>query len=70
MTLDGVELAALAGEDVRRVVGMAAQDTHVFDTTLRENLLLARRDATDDGRALRPGAGPAPRLGGRSARRA
>ena len=43
VTLDGVELATLAGDDVRRVVGLAAQDTHVFDTTLRENLLLARR---------------------------
>ena len=47
VTLDGVELAALTGEDVRRVVGLAAQDTHVFDTTLRENLLLARREATE-----------------------
>jgi thiol reductant ABC exporter CydC subunit len=48
VTLDGVELAALRGDDVRRVVGLAAQDSHVFNTTIRENLLLARRDATDD----------------------
>ncbi len=47
VTLDGVELSALAGEDVRRVVGLAAQDTHVFETTLRENVLLARRDAPE-----------------------
>jgi thiol reductant ABC exporter CydC subunit len=47
VTLDGVELSALAGEDVRQVVGMAAQDTHVFASSLRENLLLACREATD-----------------------
>jgi thiol reductant ABC exporter CydC subunit len=47
VTLDGIELAAVEGEDVRRVVGMAAQDAHVFDTTLRENLLVARREASD-----------------------
>ncbi len=47
VTIDGVELAGLTGDDVRRVVGLAAQDTYVFDTTLRENLLLARREATE-----------------------
>ncbi|HXW78812.1 MAG TPA: thiol reductant ABC exporter subunit CydC, partial [Acidimicrobiales bacterium] len=47
VTLDGAELAAMAGEDVRRVVGLAAQDTHIFQTTLRENVLLARRSATE-----------------------
>jgi thiol reductant ABC exporter CydC subunit len=47
VTLDGVELDALAAEDVRRLVGLAAQDAHVFDTTLRENLLLARRSASE-----------------------
>ena len=48
VTLDGTELAEMSGEDVRRVVGLAAQDTYIFDTTLEENLRLARRDATDD----------------------
>jgi thiol reductant ABC exporter CydC subunit len=48
LTLAGVDLASLAGDDLRRVVGLAAQDSHIFDTTLRENLLLARRDATED----------------------
>jgi thiol reductant ABC exporter CydC subunit len=47
VTVDGVELTELTGEAVRAVVGLAAQDTYVFDTTLRENLLLARRDAPD-----------------------
>ena len=46
-SVDGIELRALAGDDVRRVVGLAAQDSHLFDTTMRENLLLARRDADE-----------------------
>lgn len=46
-SLDGVEIGALAGDDVRRVVGLAAQDSHIFDTTLRQNLLLARPNADE-----------------------
>jgi thiol reductant ABC exporter CydC subunit len=54
VTVNGVELSSLAGEDVRRVVGLAGQEPHIFATTLRENLLLANRDASevDLGRAL------------------
>jgi thiol reductant ABC exporter CydC subunit len=47
VTIDGVELRELAGDEVRRVVGLSSQDTHVFDTTIRENVVLARRDAAD-----------------------
>ncbi|MFI9611063.1 thiol reductant ABC exporter subunit CydD [Streptomyces sp. NPDC052023] len=47
-TLGGVDAYALAGDDVRRLVGLCAQDAHLFDSTVRENLLLARRDATED----------------------
>ena len=43
--LDGVELADLAGEDCRRVMGLVSQDAHVFDSTIEENLRLARRGA-------------------------
>uniref|UniRef100_UPI0015F0AB85 ATP-binding cassette domain-containing protein n=1 Tax=Streptomyces phytophilus TaxID=722715 RepID=UPI0015F0AB85 len=32
---------------VRRLVGLCAQDAHLFDSTLRENLRLAATDATD-----------------------
>ena len=46
VTLDGVELAALDGDAIRRVVGLVAQDAHVFDSTLEENLRLANRGAT------------------------
>ncbi|NJP53131.1 thiol reductant ABC exporter subunit CydD [Streptomyces sp. SBST2-5] len=47
-TLAGVDARALDGDDVRRLVGLCAQDAHLFDSSVRENLLLARRDATED----------------------
>ncbi len=46
--LGGVPAERLGGERVREVVGLCAQDAHVFDSTLRENLRLARPGA-DDG---------------------
>jgi thiol reductant ABC exporter CydC subunit len=48
VTLDGVELTDLDGDEYRRVVGLVAQDAHMFDSTLEENLRLARREATTD----------------------
>ncbi|HWX45020.1 MAG TPA: thiol reductant ABC exporter subunit CydC [Solirubrobacteraceae bacterium] len=45
-TLDGVEIAELDGEECRRVVGLVAQDAHIFDNTIEENLRLAQREAT------------------------
>jgi thiol reductant ABC exporter CydC subunit len=48
VTLDGVEISGLCGEEYRRVIGLMSQDAHIFDTTLEENLRLARREATDD----------------------
>ncbi|WP_285514476.1 thiol reductant ABC exporter subunit CydD [Streptomyces sp. NBRC 14336] len=47
-TLGGVDARALAGDDVRRLVGLCAQDAHLFDSSVRENLLLARKGATED----------------------
>ncbi|MFF4758766.1 thiol reductant ABC exporter subunit CydD [Streptomyces sp. NPDC001292] len=46
-TLGGVDASALAGDDVRRLVGLCAQDAHLFDSSVRENLLLAKKDATE-----------------------
>ncbi|NEA05956.1 thiol reductant ABC exporter subunit CydC, partial [Streptomyces sp. SID10116] len=46
--LGGDGAAALDGDTVRRMVGLCAQDAHIFDSSVRENLLLAKRDATDD----------------------
>ncbi|MFJ9719486.1 thiol reductant ABC exporter subunit CydD [Streptomyces sp. NPDC101213] len=47
-TLGGVDACALDGDDVRRLVGLCAQDAHLFDSSVRENLLLAKKDATED----------------------
>lgn len=46
-TLGGTDAYGLDGDDVRRLVGLCAQDAHLFDSTVRENLLLARREATE-----------------------
>ncbi|MFD8279465.1 thiol reductant ABC exporter subunit CydD [Streptomyces solisilvae] len=47
-TLAGRNAATLDGDAVRRLVGLCAQDAHVFDSSLRENLRLARPGASDD----------------------
>jgi ABC-type multidrug transport system fused ATPase/permease subunit len=47
VTLDGVDLRELSQEQVRGAVVLCAQDCHVFNTSIRENLLLARRDASE-----------------------
>ncbi len=46
ITLGAVDTRELAGDDVRRVVGLLAQDAHIFDSTVWENVRLARPDAT------------------------
>ena len=45
--LGGHDLRGYTQEDLRSAVGVVAQDTHLFNETLRDNLLLARPDATD-----------------------
>lgn len=45
--IGGVDAAALDGDTVRRFVGLCAQDAHIFDSSIRENLRLARTGATD-----------------------
>ncbi|MFJ6571357.1 thiol reductant ABC exporter subunit CydD [Streptomyces sp. NPDC091292] len=56
-TLGGVDAYGLDGDTVRRFVGLCAQDAHLFDSSVRENLLLARKDAT--GAELRDALGRA-----------
>ncbi|MEV0219409.1 thiol reductant ABC exporter subunit CydD [Streptomyces sp. NPDC050704] len=46
-TLGGVDAYGMDSDDVRRLVGLCAQDAHLFDSSVRENLLLARKGATD-----------------------
>ncbi|WP_340559592.1 thiol reductant ABC exporter subunit CydD [Streptomyces sp. GSL17-111] len=43
----GADAASYDSDTVRRGVGLCAQDAHLFDSTLRENLRLARPGATD-----------------------
>ena len=45
--IGGVDASALDGDTVRRFVGLCAQDAHIFDSSLRENLRLARPAATE-----------------------
>ncbi|WP_394432436.1 thiol reductant ABC exporter subunit CydD [Streptomyces sp. SGAir0957] len=47
-TFGGTDAYALEGDAVRRLVGLCAQDAHLFDSSVRENLLLAKKDATED----------------------
>jgi ATP-binding cassette subfamily C protein CydC len=42
-----VALPSLTGDQVRRVIGLCAQDVHLFDTTIADNVRLARPEATD-----------------------
>ncbi|MFC7306002.1 thiol reductant ABC exporter subunit CydD [Streptomyces monticola] len=46
--LGGTDAYELDSDAVRRVVGLCAQDAHIFDSSIRENLRLARTDATED----------------------
>jgi ABC-type multidrug transport system fused ATPase/permease subunit len=41
------DLAGYDPDDVRTVIGGCAQDPHIFDTTIRDNLRLARPGASD-----------------------
>ncbi|MEU5956003.1 thiol reductant ABC exporter subunit CydD [Streptomyces sp. NPDC047525] len=47
-SLGGTDAATLDGDTVRELVGLCAQDAHIFDSSVRENLLIARKGASDD----------------------
>jgi thiol reductant ABC exporter CydC subunit len=48
VTLGGRDLREYRQEDVRRAIAVAGQDSHLFSTTIRENVRLGRHDASDD----------------------
>ena len=48
VTLAGHDLREYTQDDVRRTVVLAGQDAHLFATTIRENVRLARPDAEED----------------------
>jgi thiol reductant ABC exporter CydC subunit len=45
VTLDGCDVARLRQDDLRQAVLLCGQDAHVFNTTIRANLLIARPGA-------------------------
>ncbi|MFF8186349.1 thiol reductant ABC exporter subunit CydC [Microbacterium sp. NPDC016588] len=46
-TIGGVEARDLAGDDLRRTIGLVEQSPYLFDESVRQNLLFARDDAGD-----------------------
>ncbi|WP_329622304.1 thiol reductant ABC exporter subunit CydD [Streptomyces sp. NBC_01255] len=46
--IGGVPAWELDGDAVRRFVGLCAQDAHIFDSSVRENLRLAKVGASDE----------------------
>jgi ATP-binding cassette, subfamily C, bacterial CydC len=48
VTIDGRDLRDYRQEDVRRTIAVAAQDAHLFSTSIRENVRLARPEATEE----------------------
>lgn len=48
VTLNGEDIRQYALNDLRSLLAVVAQDTYLFNTTLRDNLLLARSGASDE----------------------
>jgi thiol reductant ABC exporter CydC subunit len=48
VTIAGRDAREYRQEDVRRTFALAGQEAHLFNTTIRENLRLARPEASDD----------------------
>ncbi|HEX6506343.1 MAG TPA: ABC transporter ATP-binding protein, partial [Chloroflexota bacterium] len=46
--LDGLDVRDITLQSLAESIGMVTQETYLFNTTVRENLLFARPDATDD----------------------
>jgi hypothetical protein len=46
-TFNGIDLRCLSDADVRSAAGGLVQDAHIFDSTIRANLLIGAPGATD-----------------------
>jgi ABC-type multidrug transport system fused ATPase/permease subunit len=46
ITLNDIDIREFALADLRQVIGLVTEDAHLFDTTIEENLRIARPDAT------------------------
>ncbi|MDT5040936.1 MAG: hypothetical protein QOE51_1921 [Actinoplanes sp.] len=47
VSIDGIDLRRIPGDQIRQLVGYLPEDAHLFDTTIGENLRIGRRDATE-----------------------
>jgi thiol reductant ABC exporter CydC subunit len=47
VTLEGRDLREYAQADIRRLIALAGQDSHLFSASIRQNVRLARPDALD-----------------------
>ncbi len=48
ITIDGIDISTLSKNSLREKMAYVTQEAFLFNGTVRENLLLAKRDATDD----------------------
>ena len=48
LLVDGYDVRSVTQQSLRRNIGMVTQDTFLFNTTIRENLLFARSDAPQE----------------------
>ena len=48
MEIGGRDIRSYRQDDVRKMIGVVSQNTYLFNTTVRENLLLARPNASEE----------------------
>ncbi len=48
ITIDGIPLQRIDKRDLRSIMSVVLQDTHLFEDTIRENIRFGRLDATDE----------------------
>lgn len=48
ITIDGMDIREMSRYDLRRNIGMVAQDVFLFNGTIRENIAYGKLDATDE----------------------
>lgn len=48
ISIDGIDIKKITIESLRSQIGVVTQDTYLFNGTIKENLLYAKSDATDE----------------------